>query len=118
MTIYPILPVPAPRMTRSDKWKQRKCVMAYRHFRDKVREAGIVLPVPGKVTFYLPMPMSWSAKKRKAMEGQPHTQRPDWDNLAKALCDALFEEDGHIWGMWVEKRWAAMPGIKIEPIGV
>ncbi len=116
--LYPILPVPAPRMTRSDKWKQRKCVMAYRHFRDKVREAGIVLPVPYKVTFNLPMPSSWSEKKRKAMEGQPHTSKPDKDNLEKALLDALYENDSHVWSGWVEKRWARIPSIKIETLSV
>jgi hypothetical protein len=30
-------PVPKPRQTRSDKWKQRPCVMAYRTFADELR---------------------------------------------------------------------------------
>lgn len=114
--IYNILPVPAPRMTRSDKWNQRPCVMAYRHFRDTVREQGVVLPIPYKVTFHLPMPSSWSEKKKRAMEGQPHQSKPDKDNLEKALLDALYENDSHIWSGWAEKRWSRMPGIQVEAI--
>lgn len=43
------------------------------------------------VTFYLPIPKSWSeAKKRLARAGQIRpTTKPDIDNLEKALMDAL-----------------------------
>jgi len=40
MKEYKITPVPKPRQTRSDKWKQRPCVMRYRAFADEVRAAG------------------------------------------------------------------------------
>ena len=28
---------------------------------------------------------------------QPHTQKPDLDNLIKAFKDALLKEDSHVW---------------------
>lgn len=116
MKSYPITPVPAPRMTRSDKWRKRPCVMRYFAFRDKVRELGIVLPIPYKVTFWMPMPPSWSKKKRDEWHGKPHMNRPDKDNLEKALLDSLYEDDAEVWSGWVEKRWAHDGYITVEKI--
>lgn len=116
MTVYPIVPVSKPRMTSRDKWKQRPAVMAYRAFKDKVRAHGVTIPVPCKVTFYIAMPDSWSKKKKAAMDGQPHMQKPDVDNLLKALLDALFEDDCAVWSIWPEKRWATVSGFKVESL--
>jgi len=114
---YPITPTPAPRQTRSDKWKQRPCVMRYRAFKDAVKTAGVSLPeIPCKITFYIEMPKSWSAKAKAAMNGQPHTVKPDVDNLTKSLLDALFENDSHVYSLWIEKRWSETPHISIEKL--
>ncbi|ARD60179.1 crossover junction endodeoxyribonuclease RuvA [Kosakonia radicincitans DSM 16656] len=113
--IYPIVPMGKPRMTRSDKWKKRPEVMRYRAFCDEVRICGVVLPVAGAyVTFILPMPASWSKKKRAEMNGKPHQVKPDKDNLEKALLDALFENDAHIWDSRVTKLWGESGQIIIE----
>ena len=104
--IYDITPIAKPRMTQRDKWKQRDCVMRYRQFKDEVRLLGITVPEFGyHVTFILPMPQSWSEKKKVLKYGTPHQQRPDKDNLEKALLDALFSDDSHIWDGRVTKRW-------------
>ncbi|ANI82395.1 RusA family crossover junction endodeoxyribonuclease [Kosakonia oryzae] len=113
--IYPIVPMGKPRMTRSDKWKKRPEVMRYRAFRDEVRIRGVVLPAAGAhITFILPMPASWSKKKRAEMNGKPHQVKPDKDNLEKALLDALFENDAHIWDSRVTKLWGESGQIIIE----
>ena len=40
------------------------------------------------------------------MDGQPHQQTPDKDNLEKALLDALCPDgDARIWDGRVTKRW-------------
>lgn len=121
MTLHtlPVTPMGAPRMTRRDKWKRRPCVVEYFAFRDAVRaesaRAGLTLPDSGyHVTFYLPPPASWSAKKKAAHEGQPHQSKPDKDNLEKALLDALFEDDSHVWDGRATKRWSVNPRIEIE----
>lgn len=104
--IYNITPVAKPRMTISDKWKKRSCVMKYREFKDRVREEGVIVPECGaKIVFFMPMPKSWSKKKRGQMSLRPHKQVPDLDNLVKALLDALFENDSHIWHYEAEKKW-------------
>ena len=104
--VYDIVPVPKPRMTRSDKWKKRDCVLRYLAFCDDVRFNKISLPESGyHVTFVLPMPQSWSKKKKAEMEGKPHQQKPDKDNLEKALLDAIFDDDCRIWDGRVSKVW-------------
>jgi Holliday junction resolvase RusA-like endonuclease len=42
------------------------------------------------------MPKSWSKKKRKAMNLQPHESKPDLDNLLKGFKDALCENDSFV----------------------
>jgi Holliday junction resolvase RusA-like endonuclease len=103
---YNITPLGKPRQTRADKWKKRPEVLRYRAFCDEVRLNKVTLPESGyHVIFVLPMPPSWSKKKRALMDGEPHQQKPDKDNLEKALLDALFGEDSHIWDGRVTKIW-------------
>lgn len=103
--IYNLKPVPKPRMTRADKWKRRKCVIEYRAFCDKVRELGIKVDSDTKVIFYIPMPKSWSNKKKAEYDRKPHQSKPDIDNLVKAILDALYEDDSHIYKLHAEKYW-------------
>lgn len=115
MIKYNITPVPKPRMTQSDKWKKRPCVLRYWSFKDEVRRHGIGLQHHGShVTFVLPMPKSWSNKKRAEMYGQPHQSKPDLDNLKKALLDAIFDDDKVVWDMWVTKIWGRIGEIWVE----
>ena len=112
--IYDIIPVPKPRQTRADIWKKRPAVMRYRSYADKVRLKGVKLASYGdSVVFYMPMPKSWSKAKKAKMDGSPHQQKPDWDNLAKALCDAIYSDDSHIWNITVSKQWAYKGAIEI-----
>ena len=113
--IYPITPVPKPRMTQRDKWAKRPAVLRYRAFADEVRAHGVIIPEDGAtVVFTLPMPKSWSKKKRAAMQGKAHTQTPDWDNLAKALCDAVHGDDSHLHTVAVRKVWGQQGSIEIR----
>ncbi|AMO48870.1 Endodeoxyribonuclease RusA [Enterobacter sp. FY-07] len=102
-------------MTRSDKWKKRPEVLRYRAFCDEVRARGVILPESGShITFILPMPQSWSKKKRAEMNGKPHKSKPDKDNLEKALLDALFEDDSHVWDSRVTKLWGEVGQVIIR----
>ncbi len=103
----PIVPVPKPRMTRSDAWKKRPAVVRYFAFKDELR--GLVrgsLEPDVSLVFYLPMPKSWSEKKRVAMCGSPHQKKPDIDNLIKAFLDALCDDDSYVYAIRAEKYWA------------
>lgn len=105
--IYEVDPVAKPRMTRSDRWNQRPAVLKYRQFCDECRAAGMVIPESGAtVLFFLPMPETWSKKKKTLMDNSPHRQKPDVDNLLKAVLDAIYENDCGVWNIHVVKRWA------------
>lgn len=122
--LVPMTPVPKPRMTQRDKWLNppRPPVLRYRAFEERLytlaRASHFEMPESGaSIHFAMPMPCSWSKKKREAMRGQPHQQRPDLDNLIKAVFDALLGEDCKIWQLkQVEKRWCDVGYFTITPI--
>lgn len=111
---YPIIPVAKPRMTRADKWKLRPAVLRYRAFCDEVRLRGIQVQESGtELKFCIPMPKSWSKKKRAEMVGTPHRQTPDLDNLIKAILDALYSDDSVVHQITASKVWATDGGIEV-----
>jgi Holliday junction resolvase RusA-like endonuclease len=104
-----ITPVPKPRMTRADKWKQRPVVLRYRAYCDELRLLlGSYDINTGKlaIDFYMPMPKSWSEKKKRRALLRPHKQKPDIDNLLKGYLDAVLEEDCHVHSVKTRKVWA------------
>lgn len=115
---YPITPVGKPRMTQRDKWKGRDCVKRYHAFKDECRIHKVKLHLSGDhVTFILPMPKSWPEKKKVNMDGKPHQLKPDWDNLAKALQDAVMPDDCKVWNCQVSKFWGREGKIIIQSKG-
>lgn len=104
-----INPMGAPRMTQRDRWKKRPVVLKYFAFRDECKLQNVRIAKQGSsVIFVLPMPSSWSQKKRTAMMGQPHQQKPDLDNLVKALLDAVYRDggcDGEVSSYSASKIW-------------
>ena len=114
----PIVPVAKPRMTQRDKWRSRDVVVRYRCFCDAARlyanQQNFVLSPGMYYRFWIPVPKSWSKKKKLKMEGTPHRQKPDLDNYIKAVWDALCREDSHIWSIGsAEKRWSKLGFIQI-----
>lgn len=78
----------------------RPAVARYFEFVNQVQILNVQLPDQGaSVTFGIPMPASWSEKKKRNMVFQPHKTRngPDISNLLKALEDATHKNDGEIW---------------------
>lgn len=111
-----IVPVSKPRMTRRDKWQERPAVMAYRAFGDELRLKlpGYEVPPVVELEFRLPMPKSWSKKKMVSMDGEPHQQKPDIDNLVKSFLDHLCEDDSYVWSVKASKKWSTSGGITIK----
>lgn len=115
-TVY-LTPMGAPRMTRADTWKKRPVVLQYRAYKDAIRHAckGIDPQCSSLSWFaYLPMPASWSAKKKAAMSGLLHRQKPDRDNIDKGILDSLFKADQGIAVGSINKFWDDGKGPRIE----
>ena len=62
-----------------------------------------------KFSFFMPIPKSWSNKKKKESYGAHHTSKPDIDNLIKwymdVLQNALYEDDKQVHTITAEKRY-------------
>tara|TARA_R110001592_G_scaffold171756_3_gene410185 strand:+ start:792 stop:1289 length:498 start_codon:yes stop_codon:yes gene_type:complete len=119
--MFDVCPVAAPRMTQSDRWKinpehpdinkrQRPVVTKYWSYKNILILQKNLMNYEVKsildVLFLIPMPKSWSIKKKEQMNGLPCKVRPDTDNLMKAIKDTFCKEDSHIWRETAEKRWA------------
>lgn len=114
----PVTPVAAPRMTQRDKWNPRPVVLRYRSYCDALRanwHFGPFPPAGAHIVFHVPMPKSWSKKKKIEMSGKPHQQkrRNDVDNHLKAFLDALCEDDGYVYDVRVSKFWAESGYIEV-----
>jgi len=116
-----VIPMGAVRMTQSDRWKtdpnhsdprrrQRPAVTRYFEFRDALRsecsKVGFELKDTLEAVYCVPMPDSWSEKKKARMNGMPHKSKPDIDNITKAFMDALRKEDHEVWKINAQKRHA------------
>ena len=87
-----------------------------RRFEDVVRAVAVeTFPEPIKgpvrvtiVAVFRPA-QSWSKKRRIEALGLPHTQKPDLDNIGKAICDGLnrvaFADDSQISRLDLRKQW-------------
>ena len=117
LKIFKIIPVAKPRQVASDRWKKRPCVLRYRAFADEMRlqADGWELPDCFHVRFIIPMPSSWSKKKKLQKGATPHQQRPDLDNFIKSF-DCLREEDSSIWKISAEKVWGEEGMILIDDL--
>jgi Holliday junction resolvase RusA-like endonuclease len=115
--LFDVIPMGAPRMTRADKWKKREVVLRYFAMKNILQlQANLMKYEMGEtlnVVFFLPMPDTWSNKKKEAMNGLPHKQKPDTDNLVKGIKDSLLKDDSVVWKEQAEKRWAFKGSILI-----
>jgi Holliday junction resolvase RusA-like endonuclease len=93
-------PIGKPRMTQSDKWRKRPPVVRYHLFCHALKfyseEVNYKLTETLSITFVITMPKSWSLKKKRLMDGEPHRLKPDLDNLIKAFKDAMSEDDSFV----------------------
>lgn len=101
-------PMGAVRCNRSVRWKKSKRQEAYFAYKDRLREVCEELEVPDEIliTAWIAMPHSWSKRKHDSHRGFPHRQKPDSDNICKAVKDALFKQDDAVWSETTKKFWA------------
>jgi len=132
IAVYPVVPHAKPRLTRGDsitmaklrgrqRLNQRETKRAaalgkWLAYCDEVQLRRVRLDLEGfyHVVFCVPMPASWSQKKKTAHDLRIHRARPDRDNLDKALMDACHAEDCISGDARVTKIWARRGAIIIS----
>ena len=86
--------------------------------KEQYKDPPITTAIALTLDFYFAMPNSWSKKKKKLMEGKPHLDKKDIDNLAKYVLDSLnyivWEDDCLISDLHATKIWAKKGLTKIE----
>jgi len=102
-----------PRATRLGRVYTPKETVSFERTVGQIAAQHFPEPIDGavKVTVWATFepPQSWSGKKRREHLHRPHTQRPDLDNCAKAVLDALnriaWADDGQVAEIHVRKVW-------------
>lgn len=122
--VIDLIPTPAPR-PRVTKKGHTYYPQKYLDFRAdlkrelsktelKFEEGAIKL----EAIFYMPIPKSYSKKKRVEMEGSWHIKRPDTDNLMKAVKDGLegliYADDSRVSFEIGKKIYSKEPRIEIN----
>ena len=117
---FDVVPMGKPSFQKSDKFRtkdhpnprmrQRPNVGRWIEFKkelvEQAKKQEFIMPASGiDIRFKIPMPSSWSQKRKDRMNNMPHQQRPDTDNICKAIFDSLCEEDGYIYHYTVGKWW-------------
>lgn len=66
-------------------------------------------PVSVTIAVWYQVRPSWPKYKRTAMIGQPHTSKPDLDNVIKSILDGLngsaWEDDAQVSKVRAAKHW-------------
>lgn len=87
-----------------------------------MKAVGNQKPITGPVRLDLAcvfaMPKSWTKKKRAEMLYRPHAQKPDFDNVQKAIADGglnniVIEDDAQIAEARYRAVWGEAPHISV-----
>ena len=128
--VVPGKPIPKarPRMTKSGHTYTDKKTFNHEKLirgmaKERMAELGLEPSVDNlevHMTFYFPMPTSWSKKKKRERFAKPHTIRPDLDNLVKiidSLNGVVWEDDCQVYKLFATKLWAVAPATHILILG-
>lgn len=89
------------RLKRIERYNQYKIDIAA-----EAKRVRFQMPEQGAhITFYFPVPKSWSNYKKAAKHLTLHDNVPDIDNCCKAVLDALLLEDKYIADIRLTKKW-------------
>ena len=126
--LFDVVPMGAPRMTQADKWRvnpnhpdplkrQREVVSRYFAMKSlllaQAAEMNFVLLNVLEAIYFVPMPDSWSEKKKSSLLGLPCLAKPDTDNITKGIKDCLRLSDSDIWWDNCRKYWTYAGSILI-----
>ena len=110
------IPKGRPRVTRRGiTYTPQRTKDAEREIAQQVRESKECPetptedPVMVELLLYVPMPVSWSKRKKFDLLGEPCVDRSDCDNRIKLINDALngilWKDDNQIWSITARQYW-------------
>jgi Holliday junction resolvase RusA-like endonuclease len=101
---------------RYDTQKTHKCAVMW-VIKDQFRRVPIEGSVKMTIYFFMPVPRSWSKKKRLETVGEYHKIKPDLDNLEKFYKDCMsgivYKDDAQVALVVKSKRYAEKPRTEI-----
>lgn len=123
-------PVPKgrPRFAKRGKFVQTYTPQKTKDYEQSVRDAALSamgsadpLETPVAVYLYIRMPIPASYSKKRVQDCltgvEMHTKKPDWDNVAKAVTDAMngivYLDDCQIVSAHVKKVYSKEPGVDV-----
>ena len=81
-------------------------------------ERPLESPVCVNMTFHMPMPKSWSQKRKEEQFGKPMTSKPDVDNLMKWILDVLngiaYQDDRYVTSGCFQKIWGYQGKVEVS----
>jgi Holliday junction resolvase RusA-like endonuclease len=76
------------------------------------------IPIEATLEINIPIPKSYSKKKKEKLVGSYHCKKPDIDNLVKSAFDSfnevLYNDDSQIAFLKVIKKWSLVGSFSIE----
>lgn len=120
----PIEPMGAVRTTQRQKFVDKRA-QKYHTYKQQIAllakeqiNTPSESPIMADITFYMPIPSNWSAKKKERMNGAVHRSKPDIDNLIKGLFDSFnkiaWKDDNQVFEVHSKKVYSFNPGIGVE----
>ena len=117
-----------PRFRRVKNFVQTYTPAKTKNYEDKVRDVAkqamgehepLETPVGIQMSIKLPVPKSYSKKRTSDClnKYEMPTKKPDWDNVAKAITDALngiaYVDDSQIVSATVHKMYSMEPCVEV-----
>ena len=95
--------------SQTEVMKRCKYELAKQHKKQPLLAGALHL----EITFYMPMPASWTQQKKERQIDQPHISRPDWSNLLKFVEDCgsniIYKDDSLIYSVRGTKVYGWFP---------
>lgn len=123
--LFSIVPMGAVRTTRRQQHVDKRAIR-YRDYKLIIANAALgqmrgmaklTTALALKIVFIMPIPASWSKKKRWDALEKPHISTPDLDNLIKGCTDALNKvvwlDDKQIVSVDATKAYGFEPRIEL-----
>lgn len=116
--ILPIAGMGAVRTTQAGKFsdKRYKVYQVYKQALYALLASNGIKSCPAefRITFVMPVFDSYTERQKQAKIGQPHTQKPDLDNLVKGFMDCFGKDDSGVHHIEMAKIWGEKGGIVLE----